>query len=109
RLLLCATSVFSVSLLLIFTTEAQRTQRWHREEAVQGTDFLPPPKPTLVAIHFPDLSKLGTDVRDQITLQQDSLAATVKVPAVNNANLSEAYGEMGEVYHAYSLTSPARE
>ena len=114
KLLLCATSVFSVSLwwsgfAAQATTETQRTQRSHREEAVQETDFLPPPKPALIAIHFPDLSKLGNDVRDQITLQQDSLAATVKQPAVSNAKLSEAYGEMGEVYHAYSLTSPARE
>ena len=114
RLLLCATFVLSVSLWWIgfatkATTETQRAQRLHREAAVQGTEFLPPPKPSLVAIHFPDLSKLENDVRDQITLQQNSLAATIKQQGVSSANLSEAYGEMGEVYHAYSLTSPARE
>jgi tetratricopeptide (TPR) repeat protein len=60
-------------------------------------------------VHWPDLSKLENDVRNQITAQQNSLAATVKDPRANNANLSEAYGEMGQVYHAYSLTSQARE
>jgi hypothetical protein len=60
----------------------------------------------LVTVHFPDLSQLESDVRNQITSQQNSLAAAVKDPS---ANLSEAYGAMGEVYHAYSLTAPAQE
>lgn len=72
----------------------------------QGGDQLPPPKPSLVAVHWPDLSQLESDVRNQITSQQNSLAAAVKDP---RANLSAAYGAMGELYHAYSLTAPARE
>jgi tetratricopeptide (TPR) repeat protein len=72
----------------------------------QVTDHLPPPKPTLVAVHWPNLSQLENDVRNQITSQQNALAAAVKDPG---ANLSAAYGAMGEVYHAYSLTAPARE
>jgi tetratricopeptide (TPR) repeat protein len=72
----------------------------------QVNDQLPPPKPTLVAVHFPDLSHLESDVRNQITSQQNSLAAAVKDP---DANLSAAYGATGEIYHAYSLTAPARE
>lgn len=72
----------------------------------QSGALLPPPKPTLVAVHFPDLSQLESDVRNQITSQQNSLAAAVKDPG---ANLSAAYGAMGEIYHAYSLTAPARE
>jgi tetratricopeptide (TPR) repeat protein len=93
--LLCAFSVCSVSLWwtnVQITTETQSTQRLHREN--------------LVTVHFPDLSQLESDVRNQITSQQNSLAAAVKDPS---ANLSEAYGAMGEVYHAYSLTAPARE
>jgi len=72
----------------------------------QVSDQLPPPKPSLVAVHFPDLSQLESDVRNQIASQQTSLAAAVKDP---DSKLSEAYGAMGEVYHAYSLTAPARE
>jgi len=72
----------------------------------QVNDQLPPPKPSLVVVHFPDLSQLESDVRNQITSQQNSLVAAVKDP---DAKLSEAYGAMGEIYHAYSLTAPARE
>ena len=60
-------------------------------------------------VHSPDLSQLETDVRNQITSQQTSLAATIKDPAATGAKLSAAYGAMGEIYHAYSLTAPARE
>jgi len=97
KLLLCVISVFCVSLWCSFTTEAQ------------SNDSLLPPKPNLVAIHWPDLSKLESDVRKQITEQQNSLVAAVKDRTVDNAKLSEAYGTTGEVYHAYSLTTPARE
>src|SRR5688572_17021597 len=97
---LCATSVLSVSLWLMVaypthTTETQSTQTLHRDN--------------LVAVHFPDLSQLESDVRNQITTQQNSLAATVKDPSATDAKLSAAYGAMGEIYHAYSLTAPARE
>jgi tetratricopeptide (TPR) repeat protein len=81
----------------------------HREEAVQGTDFLPPPNTTLVAVHWPDLSQLESDVRNQIATRQNSLAAAVKDRGASNAKLAEAYGETGMVYHAYSLSAPARE
>ena len=95
---LSATSVLSVSLWLMMaypTTETQSTQRRHRDN--------------VVAVNHPDLSQLENDVRNQITSQQNALAAAVKDPASSNARLSEAYGAMGELYHAYSLTAPARE
>ena len=82
-----------VSVVIFFaqalTTEAQR----HRE----------------VAVHFPDLSQLETDVREQIKSQQDALVGVVKDPKTTDAKLSPAYGELGETYHAYSLNAPARE
>lgn len=77
-------------------------------ENFQG-DQLPPPRPTLVAVHWPDLSQLESDVRNQITTQKNSLVAAVKNPAVSDEHLSAAYGAMGEVFHAYSLLAPARE
>lgn len=80
---LCAISVFSVSLWLNC--------------------------PAQVTVHFPDLSQLESDVRNQIATQQNSLTATLKDPSANNAKLSEAYGALGQIYHAYSLTAPARE
>ena len=72
-------------------------------------DLLPPPRPTLIAIHLPDLTQLENEVRDQIKSQQALLAAAVKKSNSTEADLIAAYGLMGQTYHAYSLTAPARE
>jgi len=64
---------------------------------------------TLVNVHWPDLSQLEPDVRDQIKSQQDILISTIKDTHSTDTKLSAAYGAMGEIYHAYSLTAPARE
>ena len=64
---------------------------------------------TAQAITWPDLSQLEPDVRDQIKSQQDILISTIKDTQSTTAKLSAAYGAMGEIYHAYSLTVPARE
>jgi tetratricopeptide (TPR) repeat protein len=60
-------------------------------------------------VHFPDLSQLEPDVREQIKAQQDTLVAAIKNPKSTDAELSVAYGSLGEIYHAYSLNAPARE
>src|SRR5439155_1347961 len=79
----------------------------------QGTartnDFLPPPRADLLPLHWPDLTKLEADVREQLMSLQAGLAATVKKTEATEATLSEAYGTMGEIYQAYSLNTPARE
>lgn len=48
-------------------------------------------------------------MRDQITTAQAALAALIKNPSTTPTILSEEYGKLGELYHAYSLTSAARE
>ena len=63
----------------------------------------------LVPIQWPDLTKLEESVRKQVADSQDSLAAAVKNPATSVEALSEAYGRLGQIYHAYSLTTPARD
>ena len=74
------------------------------------TSILPPPaKSDLQPVHFPDLSKLEADVSGQLASAQSALAASVKNPATPIVTLGEAYGVMGELYHAYSLFSPAQE
>jgi tetratricopeptide (TPR) repeat protein len=40
---------------------------------------------------------------------QNSLAATAKDRDTSDAALSDAYGKLGQIYHAYSLNAPARE
>ena len=64
---------------------------------------------TAQAITWPDLSQLEPDVRDQIKSQQDILISTIKDTQSTTTKLSAAYGALGEIYHAYSLTAPARE
>lgn len=60
-------------------------------------------------IRWPDVSKLEESVREQIENAQKSLTAVTKDPAKSAAELSEAYGNLGQLYHAYSLTAPARD
>ena len=70
---------------------------------------LPPARKGLVAVHWPDLTTLETSVRDQVTTLQTSLAATANDPKTTDAALSEAYGNLGQIYQSYSLSSAARE
>ena len=75
----------------------------------QTENVLPPPRPNLIPVHLPDLTKLEADVREQLYSLQNSLAATVKNPVTSDATLAEAFGTMGEIYQAYSLVMPAQE
>ncbi|MEP6707954.1 MAG: tetratricopeptide repeat protein [Pyrinomonadaceae bacterium] len=81
----------------------------HAQNTVRTKDLLQPARPNLVPLHWPDLTKLEADVREQLTSLQSSLAATVKNPKTSEVELSNAYGTMGEIYQAYSLNSPTRE
>ena len=95
------------AVLIIFVSVADvRSQRTTPHDNV-----LPPPKSNLVSLHWPDLTTLEADVRDQLISAQDALTAMAKArdPGPADAALSEAYGALGEIYQAYSLTSPARE
>jgi tetratricopeptide (TPR) repeat protein len=58
-----------------------------------------------VELRSPDLSNLEESVRDQITSAQAALATAAKS---SPATLSEEYGKLGQIYHAYSLIAPAR-
>jgi tetratricopeptide (TPR) repeat protein len=79
------------------------------QSASQTDNILAPPKPNLSAVHWPDLTQLEPDIRTQLVSLQNALTAAVKNSATTEASLSEAYGVMGEAYHAYSLLAPARE
>ncbi|HET8782728.1 MAG TPA: tetratricopeptide repeat protein [Pyrinomonadaceae bacterium] len=59
-------------------------------------------------VNWPDLSKLEEGVREQLTSEQNALTAVIKNPAASLATLSEAYGKLGQIYHAYALTAAAR-
>lgn len=63
----------------------------------------------LPPIHWPDVSKLEPEVRDQLTGVEKSLTAAINKPDTTDATLAESLGDAGKIYHAYSLTLPARE
>lgn len=63
----------------------------------------------LPPIHWPDVSKLEPEVRDQLTGLEKSLTAAISKPDTTDAALAESLGDAGKIYHAYSLTLPARE
>src|SRR3954471_13703343 len=67
------------------------------------------PQKSLTPLQSPDLTTLEESVREQITSEQAALANVVKDSRASEAALSEAYGKLGQVYHAYSLAAPARE
>jgi len=75
------------------------------QSASQTDNILAPPKPNLSAVHWPDLTKVEPDIRTQLVFLQNALTAAVKDSATTEATLSEAYGVMGEAYHAYSLVA----
>lgn len=79
------------------------------QNVAQAGNFLPPPGANLVPVHWPDLTKLEAEVREQLASLQGALATAVKNPKATEAMLSEAYGTMGKNYQAYSLNAPARE
>jgi tetratricopeptide (TPR) repeat protein len=98
---------FCAAILIVFAAVAEG----HPQRTTQHDNVLPPPKSHLVPLHWPDLTMLEADVREQLVSAQNALTATAtaKDPAPEDAALSEAYGALGQVYQTYSLTRPARE
>ena len=66
------------------------------------------PRKDLLPLVWPYLGNLEESVREQVAMAQDTLAAVAKNPASSDAELTEAYGKMAQVYHAYSLSLQAR-
>ena len=75
----------------------------------QSGSVLPAPRSGLMPVHQPALEELEPNVRDQLIGSQNSLATQAKDSSTTDLKLGEAYGLMGQVYQAYSLTSPAKE
>lgn len=66
------------------------------------------PRKDLVVVRWPDLTNLEDSVREQITALQNMLTAAAKNRAPDTV-LSDTYGKLGQIYHAYSLVAPARD
>jgi tetratricopeptide (TPR) repeat protein len=52
-------------------------------------------------VHFPDLAPLEKGVAEQLVQAQEELTST------SGTDLAAAYGDLGELYHAYALLEPA--
>jgi len=96
-------TAISICLVILISFNLAHSQIPSDERVIQ------PPRKGLVPLHLPDLAKLEEGVREQIAKLQDSLAIIVKDPKTSDVALSDAYGKLAQLYHAYSLSSPARD
>ena len=67
----------------------------------------PPEPPNLVPVPEPSLEGLEAEVAEQLVAAREQLQGYVSHPRLEAAAKSEAYGELGRLYHAYGLTEPA--
>src|SRR5690349_12177969 len=98
-----------LALLLVLTGVFATRADAHALCRAQGSGVLPPARAGLAPVHQPDLKDLEPSVRDQLISFQNSLAAVIKDSAITAPKLGEAYGQLGKLYQAYSLLSPAKE
>ena len=96
----CGRNIFLVSLVLVSSVAV------HSQLSEQT---LKPPREGLMALYWPNLSDLEESVREQIKEQQNALIVVARNPATSTTELSEAFGKLGQLYHAYSLVSSARD
>jgi tetratricopeptide (TPR) repeat protein len=96
----------AICLVLIAAMAAARVLAQSEGEAM----LEPPPGRGLVAVHLPDTSGMEAEVREHVAAAQGTLTAAIKgAGARPAAELAEAYGAAGGVYHAYALSAPAKE
>jgi tetratricopeptide (TPR) repeat protein len=97
--------VTSLPLLLALVAQAQS----QTQGAPQSGGAPLPPRVGLVPVHWPNLDKLEPEVREQLLSLQSYLASIEGDRKASDAVLGEAYGIVGQAYHAYSLTPAAKE
>jgi tetratricopeptide (TPR) repeat protein len=100
--------VYRKCILCLVLSIVSFSQPARSQGTAQGNDFLPPPRPNLLPLRWPDLTALEPEVREQLTKLQAALVATAKNQQAPAATLSEAFGVMGENYQSYSLNVAAR-
>jgi len=62
----------------------------------------------LSPIPYPELSPFESAVQQQIREAQAKLDSVKQTPAATDGQLSDTYGELGKVYHAYDLLEAAK-
>ena len=72
-----------------------------------GAALLPPARPNLLAVPLPDLDSLEPSVAQQIREVQQSVGTLVAKPSLGRSDLADAYGTLGQMYHAYEIFDAA--
>jgi tetratricopeptide (TPR) repeat protein len=62
-----------------------------------------------IPVRHPDLAPLEKAVAEQIAAQQELLKALQADSTARPAELAEAFGDLGRVYHVYGLAAPAED
>ena len=65
------------------------------------------PRVGLLPLRFPEMANLDPDVREQLQFFQKHLANLAGNLETTDAELGEAYGQLGQMYHAYALSDAA--
>ena len=68
---------------------------------------LHPPRVGMLSLRYPQIESLEEQVREQLQAFQQNLVSVVRNPEATESQLSEAYGLVGQMYHAYSLSDAA--
>jgi tetratricopeptide (TPR) repeat protein len=79
------------------------------QSSPEGGTVIPPPRPGLLQVHGPNLKTLESEVREQLRSLQNSLVTVASNRGITDGELGEAYGSLGQAYHAYSFFPQAEE
>ncbi len=76
-------------------------------EKSKPTNVLAPPRIGLESVPLPLLGSVEESVAEQIRSAQASAAELLAQPEISDLDLSNAYGTLGRLYHAYEFTDSA--
>ncbi len=84
---------------------------WQTDEELEAAEAnhpkLAPPRPDLKTLIIPKIDNAEEVVKRQLNRFQDSLANLIKDKPEAEKEIAEAYGRLGQTYHAYQLLTAA--
>lgn len=95
--------IFVVSVIVFGCPSVLYGQETPREKDTRETGS----KDSLIPVPNPQLDHLEKAVSQQLHEKRQNVDALAKKPGVNRQQLALAYGELGQLYHAYELTEAA--
>lgn len=107
RVFAAACFMFTLLPLAPMTSLALLAQDEELEAAEANHPKLAPPRPGLLTLIIPKVDKAEDVVQQQLKRFQDALARRIKSQPESEREIGEAYGRLGQVYHAYKLVTAA--